>query len=100
MSIGRNRVVLCGAAALALLATGSETHAARAAAARLKSIVPMVLDDTVVDDHTGQDVILLGLFHVQATLYPPTARSRSTQTSRGSSWRIRLRIRPASSVNV
>ena len=70
MSIRRNRVVLCGAAVLALLATGSETHAARAAAARLKSIVPMVLDDTVVDDETGQDVILLGLFHVQTTLYP------------------------------
>ena len=70
MSIRRNLVALCGAAVLALLATGSETHAARAAAARLKSIVPMVLDDTVVDDETGQDVILFGLFHVQTTMYP------------------------------
>ncbi len=70
MSTRRNLVALCGAAVLALLATGSETHAAKGAAARLKSSVPMVLDDTVVDDETGQDVILFGLFHVQTTMYP------------------------------
>ena len=62
------RCLWCGR--LALLATGSESHAARAAAARLKSIVPMVLDDTVVDDQTGRDVILLGLVHMQTTVYP------------------------------
>ena len=66
MSTRRNLVALCGAAVLTLLATGSETHAA----ARLKSSVPMVLDQTVVDDETGQDVILFGLFHVQTTVYP------------------------------
>ena len=70
MSTRRNLVALCGAAVLALLPTGSEADAAQGGAARLKSSVPMVLDDTVVDDETGQDVILFGLFHVQTTMYP------------------------------
>ena len=84
MSTRRSLVALCGAAmrprpsarswrnVLGML-TGFAfllTSLTEAASTPLKSIVPMVLDQTVVDDETGQDVILFGLFHVQTTVYP------------------------------
>jgi hypothetical protein len=84
MSTRRSLVALCGAAmrprpsprswrnVLGML-TGFAfllTSLGEAASTPLKSIVPMVLDQTVVDDETGQDVILFGLFHVQTTVYP------------------------------